>query len=115
MRPALDSLENGSRSLKRPVQRWKNQNPGVQGLRKRSKTDSVTQSVRDNPDLSIRKRAVALNVHRSSLFRILHKDLKLHPYKIQLVQELKPQDAGQRLEFINRMIERFPTLTNILF
>ncbi|GBP12628.1 hypothetical protein EVAR_10284_1 [Eumeta japonica] len=77
--------------------------------------DSVTQSVRDNPDLSIRKRAVALNVHRSSLFRILHKDLKLHPYKIQLVQELKPQDAGRRLEFINQMIERYPTFTNILF
>ncbi|KAL4710049.1 hypothetical protein ACJJTC_011634 [Scirpophaga incertulas] len=58
--------------------------------------DSVTQSIRDDPNLSIRKRAVALNVHRSSLCRILHKDLKLHPYKIQLVQELKPQDAGQR-------------------
>lgn len=77
--------------------------------------DSVTQSIRDDPNLSIRKRAVALNVHRSSLCRILHKDLKLHPYKIQLVQELKPQDAGQRLDFVNQMIERFPTFTNILF
>lgn len=66
--------------------------------------DSVTQSIRDDPNLSIRKRAVALNVHRSSLCRILHKDLKLHPYKIQLVQELKPQDAGQRLAFVNQMI-----------
>lgn len=53
--------------------------------------ESVAQSIREDPNISIRKRAVALNVHRSSLCRILHKDLKLHPYKIQLVQELKPQ------------------------
>lgn len=77
--------------------------------------DSVSQSVRDNPDLSIRKRADALNVHRSSLFRILHKDLKLHPYKIQLMQELKPQDAGQSLDFLNQMIKRFSMFTNIFF
>lgn len=47
--------------------------------------DSVAESILDDPNLSIRKRAVALNVHRSSLCRILHQDLKLHPYKIQLV------------------------------
>ncbi|XP_077294058.1 uncharacterized protein LOC143916716 isoform X2 [Arctopsyche grandis] len=36
--------------------------------------ESVNQSVRDHPNLSIRKRASALNMHRSSLHRILHKD-----------------------------------------
>jgi len=76
--------------------------------------ERTNQSVRDDPDLSIRKRASALHVHRSSLHRILHKDLKLHPYKIQLVQELKPQDAIQRLEFVNQAIERLQTF-NILF
>jgi len=77
--------------------------------------ESVNLSVHDNPNLSIRKRASALNVHRSTVHRILHKDLKMHPYKIQLVQELKPQDANQRLDFVNLAIERFSTFTNILF
>ncbi|CAH2096021.1 unnamed protein product [Euphydryas editha] len=39
----------------------------------------------------------------------------MHLYEIKLAQELKPQDAGQRLDCINQMIERFPTFTNILF
>lgn len=77
--------------------------------------EMVNQSIRDNPDLSVRKRAHALNVPRSSLHRILRKDLKLHPYKIQLVQELKPQDAGQRLQFVNQVTARFATFNNILF
>lgn len=77
--------------------------------------ERANESVRDDPSLSIRKRASALNVHRSSLHRILHKDLKLHPYKIQLVQESKSQDAMQRLNFVNQAIERFSTFTNIFF
>lgn len=77
--------------------------------------ERVNQSVRVDPDLSIRKRASALNVHRSSLHRILRKDLKLQPYKIQLVQELKPQDPIQRLEFVNKITERLQTFTNIIF
>ena len=77
--------------------------------------ERVSRSVRNDKNLSIRKRASALNLDKSSLLRILHKDLKLHPYKIQLVQELKPQDAGQRLTFVNQAIERFSSFDNILF
>lgn len=54
-------------------------------------------------------------MHRSSLHRILRKDFKLHPYKIQLVQKLKPQDVVDRLNFLNQAIERFSTFNNILF
>lgn len=70
--------------------------------------------IREDPNISIRKYARALNMHRSSL-HLFCTGLKLHPYKIQLVQELKPQDASQRLEFVNQVIERFSTFTNILF
>lgn len=75
--------------------------------------ESVRISVRENPALSVRKRARAVNVLRSSLHRILRKDLCLHPYKIQLVQELKPTDGAQRLNFVNEMFERFPSFNNI--
>jgi len=46
---------------------------------------------------------------------ILHKDLKPHPYKIQLGQELKPQDSVNRLQFVNQVTERFSTFNNIWF
>ncbi|CAH1989820.1 unnamed protein product [Acanthoscelides obtectus] len=46
---------------------------------------------------------------------MLRKDLRLHAYKIQLVQELKDNDAIQRLNFANEMLNRFSSLNNVLF
>jgi len=37
-------------------------------------------------------RSQELNISRTSLRRILHKELGMKPYKVQLVQELKPND-----------------------
>lgn len=81
--------------------------------------ESVNQSVRDDPNISVGKCVSAFNVPRSSLHRIMHKDLKLHPYKIQLVHELKSQDTSQRLNFVNQAIKRLafqrPDLTPMDF
>lgn len=77
--------------------------------------DIVLQSVRENPTQSTRKRSRILNVSRTSLQRILKKDLRLHPYKIQLVQELKDTDAIQRLNYANEMFSRFSSFNNVLF
>lgn len=63
--------------------------------------DSVNQQVRD-PKISICGSAIAWNLHRSSLHRFLHTDLKLDPYKTQLIQELKPQVFSHRLQFVNQ-------------
>jgi len=40
-----------------------------------------------------------LNISRTSLRRILNKDLGMKPYKVQLVQELKPHDHPMRFRF----------------
>ncbi|TLM65355.1 DUF4817 domain-containing protein, partial [Acinetobacter baumannii] len=77
--------------------------------------DTVTQSIRENPTQSTRKRARALNVSRTSLQRILKKDLHMHPYKIQLVQELKETDGIQRQNYANEMLNRFTSFNNIMF
>lgn len=94
-------------------------NKRVPGRRRSARTDEnierVRASVRQQPNLSTRKRAAALNVTRSSVLRILHKDLHMHPYKIQLVHELKPTDPANRLLFANEMMNRFPAVDNILF
>lgn len=77
--------------------------------------DVVKQSIRENPTQSTRKRSSALNLSRTSLQRILKKDLLLHPYKIQLVQELKDTDPMHRLNFANEMFDRFTSFNNVLF
>lgn len=51
---------------------------------------AVAESVAENRGLSISRRSQELGISQASLHRILHKDLGLHAYKLQLTQELKP-------------------------
>ena len=51
---------------------------------------AVAESVCEAPSTSIHRRSQQLNISETSLRRILHKDLGMMPYKVQLVQELKP-------------------------
>lgn len=83
--------------------------------------EAVRASVGDNPWTSIRRRGQELQISRSSLQRILTKDLCLHAYKIQLTQLLKPNEleASQK-EYKNirlmhsRKTSRVNTNTDIL-
>ncbi|KAJ8944957.1 hypothetical protein NQ318_013105 [Aromia moschata] len=60
---------------------------------------AVAQSVRENPRTSTRHRAQQLNVTCTSLRRILHKDLGLFAYKLQLTQDVKENDHPLRYRF----------------
>ena len=50
--------------------------------------EAVRASPEQSPKHSTRKHAMALGISSRSLRRILHADLKLHPYKMMLAQEL---------------------------
>lgn len=90
-----------------------------QGRPRTSRTEEaiqeVNRSVEENAELSTRRRSATLGISRSSLRRILKLDLKLHPYKIQLVQELSYDDHTKRASFSTLMLERFSNFGNILF
>ena len=62
----------------------------------------VRQSVDMSLGKSIRHRSQQLAIPRSTMQRILKKDL--HAYKLQLTQELKPTDHLKRREFVNWML-----------
>ena len=47
----------------------------------------------------IHRRSQQLNISVTPLKRILHKDLGMTPYKVQLVQELKPINHPMRFRF----------------
>lgn len=60
---------------------------------------AVQESIEDDPNQSIRRRSQQLGLCPSTLWKILRKDLGLKAFKIQLVQELKPNDHRMRRQF----------------
>ena len=67
---------------------------------------AVAESVCEAPSTSVHRRCQQLNISETSLWRILHKDLGIPPYKIQLVQELKPIEHQMRFRFAKWACDR---------
>ena len=67
---------------------------------------AVTESVCESPSTSIHCRSQQLNNSETSLRRILHKDLGMTPYKVQLVQKLKPIDHSMGFRFAKWAFDR---------
>lgn len=68
----------------------------------------VRNAIEQSPRRSARRHAVALGMSSRSLRRILHEDLKFHPYKIMMVQELLPCDFEHRRHCCQEMLDRIP-------
>ena len=62
--------------------------------------DFVHKSVAEEPEMSISRRSQHVGLSESTTWRILHKDLSLKAYKIQITQELKPMDHAKRRAFV---------------
>lgn len=67
---------------------------------------AVQASVAEDRNLSIPRRSQELGLSQTTTWRILRKDLGLHPYKIVLTQELKPLDHRKRREFADFALEQ---------
>ncbi|GBL97640.1 hypothetical protein AVEN_49145-1 [Araneus ventricosus] len=61
--------------------------------------ESVRQAVLRSQSRSAQKHSSELGISNRSVSRILHLDLKFQPYKLAFVQQLKPGDYAQRLNF----------------
>ena len=62
---------------------------------------AVSASVVEDREMSIRRRSQQLGLYYSTTWKILRQDLGVKPYKILLVQELKPNDLPQRRIYVN--------------
>ena len=60
---------------------------------------TVAENACEAPLISIHHRSKQLNISETSLKRILHKEFGMTPYKVQMVQELKPIDHPMRFGF----------------
>lgn len=62
-----------------------------------------------NPKSSIRRAAQQLQITPSTLYIVMKKFIKIHPYKVSIGQKLKERDMARRVEFSKQvlgMIER---------
>ena len=66
---------------------------------------NVQAAFERSPRKSLRRASRELQIPKSTLQRIVHKRLKLHAYKLQLVQRLEPNDMPKRVEFANTMLD----------
>lgn len=109
-RPSRPTIENLIKKFERTFS-LKDERDLIRHRPKRSVENiaAVRDSVAARPSTSIRHRCQELNIHRSTLQRILKKDLHLHAYKIQLTQQLQPNDHRQRRNFTNWIFEQLQT------
>ena len=60
----------------------------------------VSESVAEDPNVSISRHSQELGLSYGTLWRISYLDLHLHPYKVQLTQQLKPGDHSQYRRYV---------------
>jgi hypothetical protein len=76
--------------------------------------EAVSASIQQSPKRSARKHAMALGISSRSLRRILHADLKLHPYKIMLAQELSERGNANHTAISAEILEQVPAAAVLL-
>ena len=82
--------------------------------RKRSGRPSIDEETVDaarvafhrSPRKSIRVASNEFAIPRSTVYKVLHKRLRLHAYKLQIVQALKPGDYPHRAAFAEEILQR---------
>ncbi|KAJ4446169.1 hypothetical protein ANN_12862 [Periplaneta americana] len=67
--------------------------------------NAIRVSMIRSPTRSARRHAISLGLSNTSIRRILHKNLHVHPYKIQVVQTLKDADKVNRMIFCQKCLD----------
>ena len=68
--------------------------------------ERVRQAFQRSPMKSIRTAARQVELPRSTVHKVLHKNLRLYAYKVQMLQALQPNDMPRRKEFIVNMLQQ---------
>lgn len=75
---------------------------------------AVAAAIQANPRVSTRRLSAQMGISRQSLQTIMHKDLNLFPYKIQMTNKLNAADLPIRLEFCQKFLQMVEDDENIL-
>lgn len=89
----------------------KSRNKSVMTTEAAAAIDAV---VKENPRISVRRLSAVTGIKKSTAHKILRTDLRLYPYKIQMVHGLQPKDYQSRLNFVTE-VTRVRNFKNVLF
>lgn len=104
--PSRNTILRWVRNFRLTASACKKKPPGqVRSVRTPENIERVRVAVTRSPHRSARRQATALRLSDRSVRRILHLDLRFHPYKLMIVQKLNEGDYVQRREFAERMLE----------
>ncbi|XP_074039498.1 uncharacterized protein [Leptinotarsa decemlineata] len=80
--------------------------------------ENILEAVADDPSMSIRNISEHFHTSKSTIHRIIREQL-LHPFHIQKVHAMTPQDSPARLEYANWFMDRqredMPFINRVLF
>ena len=99
------ALRDGLKILWRPGAFWIAKDRVGQALIKRF-ADAVRVAFHCSPRKSIRGASNKLAIPRSIVHKVLHKQLPLYAYKLQIVQALKPDDRPRPAAFAEEIFQR---------
>lgn len=81
--------------------------------------ENVRRSFVRSPRKSIRQAARELGMTRSTVHKVLRRRLQFHAYKLQILQEIKPDDRPKResfgIDMLNRIDDDEHFLSHVLF
>ena len=76
---------------------------------------AVRAAIERSPRRSARKHAIALQLSERSVRRILHRDLKMHPYKMVIAQEMSDRDFETHVTLCHDLLRNVPRTAVLLF
>jgi hypothetical protein len=76
---------------------------------------AVRAQIEQSPRHSAQKHVDALQLSDQSVRRILHRNLKMHPYKIAIAQELSERDCETRTTSCWGLLQNVPSTAVLLF
>lgn len=112
--PSLHAIETWVRNFEETGSALKKKpSGGVRSVRTPENIDAVRAAILRSPRRSVRKIASSLQLGRRSVQRILH-ELQFHPYKLQIVQQLNPNDCVLRLQICEQLLAKINEDANFI-
>lgn len=104
--PSDNAMKMWVNNLEQTGSTYRKRGGSARTIRTPENIERVRQAMLRSPRRSAIRHATRLRISDRSVRRILHQDLRYHPYKIQVVQSLHPGDYQQRLRFCEVMLAR---------
>ena len=99
--------------------RRKSKSGSQKTVRTAQNIERVRETIVRSPQLSSSRLSQILNISQTSVVRILKQDIKMFPYKIQILQTQTDANKAMRVEFSRQMAERIENdpdlLENLIF